>query len=229
MLAGAGALLVLGLGACGDGGDSTSTTTAADTQGSQAEEKSAGADSNAKPKQGAKDVSDSASKKPSAKETQEASEFVPRQHTDSGGGSKQFKVKGGDNSVQEFGAEVEGSEQDEAATALHNFLDARGEGNWAAACSYMSKSIVESFESLASRSKELKGAGCGELLETLSNKDALPELRKEAERANVGSLRIEGDQAFIIYQGLEGSIMAMSMTQEDGAWKVGSLAATPLN
>jgi hypothetical protein len=56
------------------------------------------------------------------------------------------------------------------------------------------------------------------------------ELRTEAAKANVGSLRIEGGRAFVIYRGSDGkTILAMPMVKEDGGWKVASVAGTPLN
>jgi hypothetical protein len=225
------ALLAIGLVACGDDEDSGSATTPVSE--SQAGEKSAdgqvSSGDSTKSTSGGKDSNDSSGTPSAADEAGEASKFVPKQHSDSGGGSEKYRVKGGDNSVQEFGEETTGSEFEEASAALHNFLDARAAGNWAAACSYMADSIVKSFEQLGARSKELEGAGCAVLLEKLTNQAALPLLRKEAERADVASLRIEDEQAFVLYRGLDNSIMAIPMTVEGGDWKVSGLAGTPLN
>jgi hypothetical protein len=52
----------------------------------------------------------------------------------------------------------------------------------------------------------------------------------KAAKADVGSLRIEGDRAFIVYRGApKGTFYAISMSKEGGSWKVASLAGTPLN
>ena len=131
--------------------------------------------------------------------------------------------------MQEFGAEASESELRAAAHALHGFLDARATGNWAAACSYMSKSSVESFEKLASQSKQLQSTSCAEILGKLINPAAKQELLAEASKADVGSLRIEGKSAFVIYTGTGKTFLAMPMTKEGDSWKVASLAATPLN
>ena len=210
-------LLALGVVACG-GSDSDSTTGTAEQQ-SQAEGAGQGGD-------GESGGGDSSAAATSAGD---ADDFVPKEHDDSGGGAGQFKVKGGDNSVQEFGEEASAEELDAAAAALHNFLDARAEGNWAAACEYMSGSVVESFEKLAAQSKQIDDSSCGSILETLTNPAATQLLKEEAAKADVGSLRIEGGRAFIIYSGVEGTIMAMPMADEDGDWKVASLAGTPLS
>lgn len=224
----AAALAATLLAACGGGGGSTSTTgsTTAGTTSTQKEggttATAGGAGKNAGSGGDKRQSSDSA-------EAKEASEFVPKHHSDSGGGSKQFRVKGGDNSVQEFGGEADTSELDKAATALHNFLDARAAGDWGAACSYMSKSVVESFEKLAAQSKQPQNTSCAEILGKLINPAAKQELLAEAAKADVGSLRIEGERAFIIYTGTDKTILAMPMANEGGTWKVASLAGTPLN
>lgn len=54
-------------------------------------------------------------------------------------------------------------------------------------------------------------------------------MKAEAEKADIGSLRAEEEQVFLIYKGLDGTIMAMPMANEGGDWKVASLAGTPLN
>ncbi|MGC1852174.1 MAG: hypothetical protein WA687_07025 [Solirubrobacterales bacterium] len=230
-------LIAVSLAACGDD-DSSSTTGAqanaqGQSEGSEASKqtegdqgKTGGEDGQGGGSSGGGDgsgSSDSSSGRP------DASDFAPRQHNDSGGGSEQYKVKGGDNSVQEFGDEAEPEEFDAAAVAVHNFLDARAEANWAAACEYMAKSVIASFEKLAAQAKQIEDTSCAGLLEKLTNPAAKQSMKEEAEKANVGSLRIEGEQAFVIYDGLSGTVLAMPMANEDGVWKVASLAGTPLN
>jgi hypothetical protein len=227
-------LLAVGLAACGGGGDdSSSNTTEASAQG-QAEGGSSGAAPNQDEGKGGGDQGkatsgdgdgQSSGSKPSGGD---ASDFVPKQHSDSGGGSQQFRVKGGDNSVQEFGAEADTSELDAAATALHNFLDARAEANWAAACEYMSKGMIESIEKLGAKAEQTD-TSCGGILAAVTNPAARDQLKAEAEQADVGSLRIEDGNAFVIYTGPEGVVFAMPMVNEGGAWKVTGLAATPLS
>ncbi|HET6570243.1 MAG TPA: hypothetical protein VFG58_02000 [Solirubrobacterales bacterium] len=218
-------LLAVGLAACG-GGSSESSSPSTEAGQAQADGGSGGSGSQGEQAQSGKGQeggSESSSRK------SEASEFTPKQHSDSGGGSQQYVQKGGDNSVQEFGKEADRQEFDEAAHALHDFLDARAEGNWAAACDYMSKAVVESFEKLAAQAKQLKDADCAAILEKLTNPAAKSAMKQEAEKADVGSLRVEGDRSFVIYEGVKGTVLAMPMANEDGDWKVASLAGTPLN
>lgn len=219
-------LIAAGLAACG-GGDSSSSATAGSEQGqtestlSEQVPKQSGAKSDER-KPGS-DSGQSTNSGPSA------GEFTPQHHSDSGGGSAPLRTKGGDNSIQEFGEEADTSEFDAAAEAVHNFLDARAEGNWAAACEYMSKGVVESFEKLASQSNKGQSTSCARTLEALINPAAKGAMKAEAEQADVHSLRSEGEQAFVIYTAGSHTIYAMPMAKEDGDWKVASLAGTPLN
>lgn len=145
----------------------------------------------------------------------------------SGGGSQQFHSKGGDNSIQEFGEESDESELEEAAEALHGFYVARAEESWSRACSFLSDSMQQQLEALASQSPQLKDKGCGTLLHAFTR--PLPaSVRRETTVVDAGSLRTEGDQSFLIYRGEGGKVYAMPMKDEGGGWKVGLLAATPL-
>lgn len=219
-------LVAAGLAACGGGDSSSSTTTAAD-QGQTESESSQGSSGQSGAK-GDEGKSGSGGEGQSANSGPSASEFTPQHHSDSGGGSAPLRTKGGDNSVQEFGEEAGTSEFAAAAEAVHNFLDARAEGNWAAACEYMSKGVVESFEKLAAQAKKGESTSCAGVLEALTNPAAKGAMKAEAAQADVHSLRTEGDQAFVIYTAI-GTVYAMPMANEDGDWKVASLAGSPLS
>ncbi len=145
----------------------------------------------------------------------------------SGGGSAQFRNKGGDNSIQEFGEESDESELEEAAEALHGFYVARAEEDWSGACAYLANSMVQQLEQLASQSPQLKSQGCAAILHAFTR--PLPaSVRRETTVVDAGSLRTEGEQSFLIYRGEGGTVYAMPMKQEDSGWKVTLLSATPL-
>jgi hypothetical protein len=223
-------LLAGGLVACGgdDGADSTAAEAGGQAQADGKSSETAQGDAGDKGNPGSEgDKQGSGGGEGSS--GSDASDFTPKQHNDSGGGAQQFRTKGGDNSVQEFGEEADEADFEAAAVALHNFLDARAEGNWAAACEYMSKGIVESFEKLAAQAKQIDDTSCAGILENLTNPAAKQSMKAEAAKANVGSLRVEDDRSFVIYTGIDGTVLAMPMANEDGDWKVASLAGTPLS
>jgi hypothetical protein len=225
------ALLVLALIGCGTGGGdspSTSAETAAHsgttpTQTSSARNQQKGDDTPNTPPPASR------RSEPRSEPGPPAAAFTPTPHHDSGGGPQQFRVEGADNSVQEFGAEADPSEFDQAAAALHAFLDARAQRNWAAACTYLSTETKYGFTRLPVGSGRDQPASCAATLAALSDKVPTSTLR-EAAVADVGSLRVESEQAFLIYRGAPGgTIYAIPLRREAGAWRIASLAGTPLN
>jgi len=96
-------LLALGLAACG-GGDSGSAEGGA-SGGSKQGEAKGGDDAKSGGGGGMGDGGEKPGGSPSS--GGEAAEFKPKPHNDSGGGSQQFRQKGGDNSIQEYGAEAD--------------------------------------------------------------------------------------------------------------------------
>ena len=144
----------------------------------------------------------------------------------SGGGAEQFRVKGGDNSIQEFGEEGE-SELQEVAEIVHGFFVARAEEKWEKACSYLSKGNTEQLEQLAAQSPQLKNAGCGQVLKAFTR--PLPaSVQREITTVDAGSFRREGDQGFLIFYGADHTAYAMPLRSEDGTWKVTALSGTTL-
>jgi hypothetical protein len=241
------ALLSLGLAACGGGDDSGSTaTTDAATLDRQGGDQAGDEASQADAANGDASGSGSASAENEGSDESDedadgssagSEDFVPRQHEDSGGGSDQYVVRGGDNSVQEFGTEADAAEREAAAAAVHNFLDARAQEAWGAACSYISSEVRESLETFATKARQAaenqgksvpEETGCETILAALTNPAVLPELRKEAAAADVRSLRVEGDRAFVLYTDAKDAVVAIPVVKEDGDWKVGSLAGTPI-
>lgn len=145
----------------------------------------------------------------------------------SGGGSAQFRTKGGDNSIQEFGDESDESELQEAAEVVHGFYVSRAAEEWDKACSYLSKSNVEQLEQLANQSAQSKGADCATVLKAFTR--PLPaSVEREITTVDAGSLRREGEQGFLIYYGAGHVKYAMPLREEGGSWKVTALSGTTL-
>lgn len=226
----AAVLAALGLAACGGGSSSTGETGASGTSasptstGRSASAKGGAGQPAKKGKAGESKHSKGASAGVGAGSS--GGSAVPPLKV-SGGGSDQYRTKGGDNSIQEFGEETGESELQQAAEALHGFYVARAAGEWERACSYLAKQVAKQLEQLASRSPQLKGKGCGAVLNALT-RPLPPAAERETTQIDAGSLRQEGERAFLIYSGAEGKAYATPMQLEGGAWKVGSLAGTPL-
>jgi hypothetical protein len=145
----------------------------------------------------------------------------------SGGGSAQFRTKGGDNSIQEFGDESDESELQEAAEVVHGFYVSRAAEEWEKACSYLSKSNKEQLEQLANQSPQSKGADCATVLKAFT-RPLSASVDREITTVDAGSLRREGEQGFLIYYGAGHVKYAMPLREEGGSWKVTALSGTTL-
>ena len=142
----------------------------------------------------------------------------------SGGGAAAFIVKGGDNSVPEYGSEGSSSEKQEAHDALAAYLTAREEGNWTHACAYLS---LQTRERLALLVKATRGKanGCGAVLQMIIR--GTPESLSNPLGASLAALRIEGEIAFALFYGPEGHKYAMPMAHQADGWKVTQFAPLP--
>jgi hypothetical protein len=145
----------------------------------------------------------------------------------SGGGSAQFRTKGGDNSIQEFGDESDESELQEAAVAVHSFYVSRAAEEWDKACSYLAKGNIEQLEQLGSQSPQSKNAGCAPILKAFTQ-PVSASVNREITTVDAGSLRHEGEQGFLIYFGAGHVTYAMPLRDEGGTWKVAALSGTTL-
>jgi hypothetical protein len=163
-----------------------------------------------------------------------AAKSLTRPHPDrvvplrlSGGGSAQFRAAGGDNSVQEYGAEAGRFELQEAATVVHRFYAARNEKRWRDACSDLSKSNIEQLEELAAHSPDIKGPGCGPALDAFTRSQPAA-IQREITIVDAGSLRRNGKRGFLIYYGAHGVVYAMPLVRETGRWKLAAIIAATL-
>jgi hypothetical protein len=217
--------------ACGssDSGSSDSSSTSSSTT---AETSPQGGDSKGGQSQGQNGSQqqaggDGSQKQQDSSSTGFSAEEVETPLKVSGGGSEQFRTKGGDNSIQEFGEEGDESELEEAAETVHSFFVARATGDWKGACGYLSKAISEQLEQLAASSTELANKDCASFLGAFTGKLSAAEWR-ELTTVDAGSLRNEGEQAFLIYYGPDKKAYAMPLKVEDGEFKVGALSGNEL-
>ena len=215
------ALLGLGAAGCGDDSGPSATSPPADG-GAQANETSGGRSAGG-------DRDGSAAKPPAngGADAGKTDDATPSDR-DSGGDVEQFVTPGGDNSVQEFGDEADETELEEAAAALHAFLDARAEGDWETTCAYLSANVLDSLARFATQAKQLRDKECPELLAAVSG-PATEDARREAAIADVGAMRIEGDRAYVLYHGAAKTDYAIPMAKEEDGWTVDSLGGVPLS
>jgi hypothetical protein len=224
----------LALGGCG-GGSSDSTSTTASTnaevttppqtsnQSTQVEQpgEKKGRQDKGKPngptaKEGDKDNSSSSSKHPTPVKPPAISSAPTAGSKHPAPGVK--TVKGGDNSVQEYGVEAGESERREAAIVLQGYLNARAREDWSSACSLLAKRPTEQLEKLAAHK-----AGCAEVLQaTAKGTSSQPGSVITEVLSFRGEGDIPGNPSYLIFKGPPGgTLFSMPMYLEAGAWKVG--------
>jgi hypothetical protein len=127
-------------------------------------------------------------------------------------------VKGGDNSVQEYGVEAGESERTEAAIALQGYLNARATEDWGTACSLLAKKPTEQLEKISGHK-----AGCAEVLAaTGKGAPSMPGSVIGEVLSFRGGGDIEGNPSYLIFTGPPGAtLFSMPMYLQGGAWKVG--------
>jgi hypothetical protein len=127
-------------------------------------------------------------------------------------------VKGGDNSVQEYGVEAGESERTEAAIALQGYLNARAEEDWSVACSLLARQPTEQLEKLSGGK-----ADCAEVLrETGKGTTSMPGSTITEVLSFRGGGDLPGNSSYLIFTGPpEQTLFSMPMYLQGGAWKVG--------
>jgi hypothetical protein len=218
-------LLALALVACGgdddEGGSTTTSSPSAETQQGQ------GSAGKAETGQSSEGGDEKAGGSGAGTEARASAPVEPVPLKVSGGGSEQFRVKGGDNSIQTWGEESDESQLDAAAEAVHGFYVARANEEWAAACEYVGAPLLQQLRQFATQSGQ-EPPGCPELLKTLTRHPLPASVRRESTIVDAGSLRIGEDSSFLIYRGVDRTVFAMPVVEEDGAWKVTLLSPTTL-
>jgi hypothetical protein len=137
----------------------------------------------------------------------------------SGGGSAQFHVKGGDNSVQDYGEEGGEGELRQAAEATHSLLVAEVRGEWARACGLLALQEQAGLEEFAMQSPQLRGRGCAVALAALTQ-PVSGSLARQITQVDAVALRHEDEEAFLVYVGApEATVYAMPLRLEGGIWK----------
>lgn len=138
-----------------------------------------------------------------------------------------FRVAGGDNSIQDYGEEQDAEERAEATKPIAALYAALESGEWGVVCStHLSSPNLQQIELLAEKSPQIKGQSCAQVLGGLNQ--SFGRQGPDTPDGAIVSFRVEGDTGFAIWWGIDGKGYAMPLKSEGGAWKLTSLAPTPL-
>ena|ERR1700761_5693259 len=223
----------LGLTACGGGTDEAGSSSATTTEAPPHDRHQGSKPSQGKASGGQEDAAhgkeeDKGGQDDSTSRGQETRQIPVAGLKVTGGGSAQFHVKGGDNSVQEYGDEAGEAELRQAAEATHSLFVASVREEWARACSLLASSEQMSLERLSTQSPQPRDRGCQVGLAALA-RPLSGSTGAEMTRIDAASLRHEGEVAFLIYVGApEATVYAMPLRLESGVWKPAAITGTAL-
>jgi hypothetical protein len=129
----------------------------------------------------------------------------------------------GEQSVESFGAEAEAADRDEIVTAEQAYLEALASEDYAAACGLLGRQAQASIEQLAGP----KASGCQEILPKLLAASAATTARVQA-NGEITKVRVEGDQAFVIFRAPGAKLYVFTMAREGNKWKATATSASIL-
>jgi hypothetical protein len=133
--------------------------------------------------------------------------------------------EGGEESVEEFGSEAEGSSKKAVLAAEHVYLSAVAERDFREACSFLSASVQRSLERFAV--PKLKAKGCPAILPQLLASTAPGVARQQAE-GEIKRVRVNGNMAFVIFHAPGARLYVLAMRREGGAWKATTIFSSIL-
>jgi hypothetical protein len=135
-------------------------------------------------------------------------------------GAKPKEAASGDQSIQQYGGAANGTDKSAVEGAVHGFLTAMANQDYAGICAAISKTNREQLASFGGG----EGGGCEGALKQLLNPAAAKEAQAAA-AAPITSVRIKEDSAFVLFKPQGGSKSYLAMKREGGSWK--SIAVTP--
>jgi hypothetical protein len=135
--------------------------------------------------------------------------------------------KGGDDSIQTFGEQADDEQAAELAEVVRGFLKAQANQRWNDACFYLSSSVTDFFAEAASQAEQSIPTDCPSLLRQLG--EGVPKsARKSIAKVRVADVRVDGEQAFVLYIGARRKWYAMPVHKEGTGWKVTNMAGAPI-
>lgn len=133
--------------------------------------------------------------------------------------------RGGEKSIEEFGSEAKGAEQEAIVGSFKSYLGALSAGDFAKACFYLASQVHESLEELAKRG--MGQQGCAAILPKILSSTAPAVSRAQAE-GEITKVRVEGARAFVVFHAPGAKLYQMTMARENDRWKTAVVAAAVL-
>jgi hypothetical protein len=139
------------------------------------------------------------------------------------GKPEESRFEGGEEDVEEFGAEAEGPGKAAVLAAERSYLTALAAKSYDSACKGISRSVTASLAKLVQGG----GVGCAAILPNVLAPTTAMVARQQLDGRLV-RVRVEGDLAFVIFKAPGARLWVMPMRRERGHWKATALVPTVL-
>lgn len=133
--------------------------------------------------------------------------------------------RGGEKSIEDFGAEAGGSDRAAILADFHSYLRALAAKEFAKACRGLAAGVRRSLKRLVGGGP--KAPGCTVVLPDLLAPTA-PIIAREQANGEITKVRVEGGRAFVIFRAPGAKLYQLTMVREGGEWKAGLVAASVL-
>ena len=127
----------------------------------------------------------------------------------------------GDESITSFGSEAEGDERERLIAAQQGLLNGLADRDYATACTRLSERTRRGMAQLTGRRR----ASCESLLPKLLSPTAAAVAREQA-GGDVASVRVEAEQAFVLFRAPGAKLYMLAMREEDGEWRSTTVAGS---
>jgi hypothetical protein len=131
----------------------------------------------------------------------------------------------GEQSVERFGAEAGGSGKQAILSAERGYLMALAERDYEAACHLLASQVQRSLRRLVV--KPLKAQGCPAILPKALSQSA-PAIARRQANGEITKVRVEGEQAFVIFRAPGAKLYVFTLQEEGGDWRASALSASIL-
>jgi hypothetical protein len=121
---------------------------------------------------------------------------------------------------------VGGDDESQVRTAVIEFHKALAAGDGDEACKLLSSTGRKALTSQLGQVPQLKGKGCGAILDQLS-KAYPPTVRSNMRHVTVTEVFVKDDAAFAKYRTGKVPLSVLPLEREDGRWGVGALGGAP--
>jgi hypothetical protein len=131
------------------------------------------------------------------------------------------------STILDFGEEGSEAALEEGTEAVEGFFASRGKEDWESTCAQLSRLLLDKIEHLAISATELQDKSCPSFLAAFTRLS--PQEQRESKSVDAGSLREQGQRAFLIYFGSGEVVYAMPLSREGDEWKISSLSPQQLS